>query len=113
MDDTLNVRFSAHINWCSECKIPLIISDFYETESLCPLCKNPTKYLAKDLRPVFPEEKLLLELLLEKNPHDFTEKSVWCENSRYFIDGRAKPISSKTFETADCEKLKNQIEEHN
>ena len=79
---------------------------------MCPLCKNPTKYLAKDLRPVFPEEKLLLELLLEKSPHDFTEKSVWCENSRYFIDGKAKPISSKTFETADCEKLKNQIVEH-
>ena len=62
---------------------------------------------------MFPEEKLLLELLLEKNPHDFTEKSIWCENSRYFFDGKAKPISSKTFEIADCEKLKNQIEKHN
>ena len=33
-----------------------------------------------DLRPVFPEERLLLELLLEKQPYEFIEKSVWAVN---------------------------------
>ena len=42
------------------------------------------KYLSADLRPVFPEERLLLELLLGEKPFAYVEKSVWAANSRYY-----------------------------
>ena len=46
--------------------------------------------MASDLRPVFPEERLLLEILLGSKPHEYINKSVWVANSRYYIDGKAK-----------------------
>lgn len=58
-------------------------------------------YLSSDLRVVFPEERLLLELLLEKEPFSLAEKSVWCENSRYYVDGSSYSIPSKVFQEAD------------
>ena len=69
------------------------------------------KYLAADLRPVFPEERLLLELLLGKKPFSYVDKSVWASNSRYYIDGKSLSISSKTFQEADTDVLRQKIEQ--
>ena len=47
------------IYWCEECKIPIIKK---QGEDLtCPCCNKTLIYLASDLRPVFPEERLLIE----------------------------------------------------
>ncbi|MCC8195206.1 MAG: hypothetical protein LIO49_00085 [Ruminococcus sp.] len=70
------------IYWCSECNAPVIQVSAQVDKGICPICKNRTTYLASDLRPVFPEERLLLELLLEKKPNEFLEKSVWASNNR-------------------------------
>ena len=60
---------------------------------------------------MFPEERLLLELLLGKNPRELAEKSVWCENSLYFVDGEAISLSSDVFKNADTEKLSARLRE--
>ena len=54
------------IYWCKSCNVPVIQlgSDLSKT---CPHCKNKLKYLSTDLRPVFPEERLLLEII-KKTP---------------------------------------------
>lgn len=80
--------------------------------SVCPLCGEETVYMATDLRPVFPEERLLLELLLEKNPNEYAEKSVWAENSRYYIDGKSVSVSSKIFREADTDRLSKEIKKY-
>ena len=67
------------------------------------------KYLSAYLRPVFPEERLLQELLLDKEPNEFIKKSVWAANSRYYIDGKSIAISGKTFQLADTDSLSNKI----
>ena len=55
------------------------------------------KYLTTDIRPVFPEERLLMEVLLGKEPNEYLEKSVWAINSRYYIDGKSiNDLSPKT-----------------
>lgn len=99
------------VYWCSNCKIPIIKRKNQADKLICPLCKSEVIYLSQDLRPVFPEERLLLELLLEKKPHEFAERSVWCENSRYYIDGKAIALSSDIFKNADTAKLSIQLEE--
>lgn len=67
------------------------------------------KYLSADLRPVFPKERLLQELLLDKEPNKFIKKSVWASDSKYYIDGKSILISSKTFQFADTDSLINKI----
>ncbi|WP_308510765.1 phosphoadenosine phosphosulfate reductase family protein [uncultured Treponema sp.] len=107
-----NDRFSAQVNWCASCRIPV----FYETDSVgsgckCPLCHGKTEYLSSDLRPVFPEERLLLELLLEKEPFSLASSSVWNSANRYYIDGKSVAISSSVFRNADCDTLRKKLDE--
>ena len=85
--------------------------DAVSGKSTCPLCGGETAYLSTDLRPVFPQERLLLELLLDVEPLSLAKKAVWCENSRYYIGGKAKSISSKTFLQADTDALSKRLEE--
>lgn len=97
------------IYWCVHCKTPIIQNVTQADKGICPLCGEKIKYLSADLRPVFPEERLLLELLLDKEPNEFIKKSVWAANSRYYIDGKSIAISSKTFQLADTDSLINKI----
>ena len=109
---TKNDRFSAQVNWCASCRIPV----FDENNSVgavckCPLCHGKTEYLSSDLRPVFPEERLLLELLLEKEPFSLASSSVWNSANRYYIDGKSVAISSSVFRNADCDALRRKLDE--
>ena len=49
----------SEIFWCPECQVPIY-------EKNCPVCGQEGKKLTSDVRPVFPEERLLLEIILEK-----------------------------------------------
>ena len=70
----------AEVYWCKDCNIPIIQNINQVDKGICPICGGKTKYLTTDLRPVFPEERLLLEILLDKKPSSYAEKSVWCVN---------------------------------
>lgn len=74
------------IYWCDSCKIPISLSE-EAIPKICTLCSADLKYLSSDIRPVFPEERLLLEIIIAEL-FEFIEKSVWCNNSMYFIDGK-------------------------
>lgn len=74
------------VYWCAHCETPVIQAATQADKGFCPLCKRKMKYLSADLRPVFPEERLLLELLLGEKPFTYVEKSVWAANSRYYIN---------------------------
>ena len=40
------------------------------------------------MRPVFPEERLLLEIMTDKEPGYYEKMSVWnCSGNRYIADG--------------------------
>lgn len=74
---------SSTIYWCEDCNVPIF-------EKQCPKCGNKGNYIATDIRPVFPEEKLLLALLLERNPFYYQEKSVWYGSNAYIINGKKR-----------------------
>lgn len=100
--------------YCDNCNITT------ET-SLCPICHNKTRLfesqiyysnkfntpvflndnndnleeIGSDIRPVFPEERLLLEVLLKK-PFAYANKAVWNTGSnRYLINGKKIIVSYK------------------
>ena len=100
------------VYWCPECKVPIINTTTQADKGSCPLCGHKTKYMSADLRPVFPEERLLLELLLEKKPHEYVQKSVWAANSSYYIDGKRVALPAKLFEKANTDDLSKKIEEY-
>ena len=97
------------IYWCRECTVPIIHSTTAADKGVCPNCGRNTRYLSKDLRPVFPEERLLLAFLLGKEPSEYMNRSVWAVNSRYYIDGKPVSIPSKMFAEADTDSIAERI----
>ena len=95
----------AEIHWCNTCQIPVIQQISQADKGVCPICGNKLSYMSTDLRPVFPEERLLLEILLEFKPNSLIGKSVWVDNSRYFIDGKAVSLPNSLFMTADADAI--------
>lgn len=81
---------------CSCCNIPIIRSANDIDRFTCPKCGGETVYMASDLRPVFPEERLLIEILLDK-PLEYLNCSVWANANRYYIDDKVITISSKHY----------------
>ena len=76
----------AEVMWCAHCSVPIIKDVNDQNKETCPLCGGKTSHLSADLRPVFPEERLLLELLLNKKPNELISRSVWASNNRYYVD---------------------------
>ena len=96
------------IYWCSHCNIPIIRAANETTHENCPLCGNNITYLTTDLRPVFPEERLLLEILLDK-PLEYVKSSVWASDNRYYIDGRSIIITSSYYKKYSPEYILNEL----
>lgn len=100
------------VHYCHNCNTPIIFRANDTLLGNCPICNGKADYLAKDMRPIFPEERLLLELLLNETPGAFEDKSVWASNSRYYVNGKPTAFSSSTFREANTDKLIKQIEEY-
>ena len=100
---------STTIYWCDHCKVPVF-------EKECGVCGTECTYMATDLRPVFPEEKLLLAILMDyENPLAYDRCSVWNSNAGYFVDGRKielsiKEVNSKSLEEVD--KIREQYDKY-
>ena len=98
------------IFWCSNCQIPLIKELTHEGDFSCPICGGAAHYLSKDLRPVFPQERLLIEIL-ENKPLAYVSKSVWAADSRYYIDGKASVLSIEKLKKVNIEVVRKLLEE--
>lgn len=99
------------VYWCKKCSVPVIKDVNAIDKNLCPLCNAKTTYLCTDIRPVFPEERLLLELLTAK-PFKYLNSTVWASNNRYYIDGNVNAVSSAKFTKADTETLIDKLDKH-
>ena len=97
------------IYWCNDCAIPVIHTSNAADKGTCPVCAGKTHYLTSDLRPVFPEERLLLAVLLDKEPDRFMNRSIWAVGSRYYVDGKSMSISAKTFEMANADEIASKV----
>lgn len=100
------------IQWCSKCHVPVLQMISQADRGICHRCGSKMKHMAADIRPVFPEERLLLEILLGCKPNEYLEKSVWAVNSRYYIDGKSVSIPRKLFKTTDADAVAEKLEEN-
>jgi phosphoadenosine phosphosulfate reductase len=60
---------------------------------------------------VFPEERLLIEVLLGK-PLRYLERTVWACDNRYYIDGKSKPVSIAKYAEVDCGSISKQLKKY-
>lgn len=88
------------IYWCDNCKIPLY-------EDKCSICGRAGVVVGKDIRPVFPEEKLLLEILLEIDIGSLEKVSVWNTTGNYYmLDGKKERVEIGKLRFADHEAIR-------
>lgn len=92
------------IYWCENCKVPLY-------DKTCECCGDKGRRITTDIRPVFPEERLLLEILLDKEIGTYDNSSVWnCAGNKYLIDGERIKFSVKDLKEKDADKVREQYE---
>ena len=99
------------IYWCENCKAPIIKYANDIDKDVCPSCKRTTSYLCADLRPVFPEERLLFEILRGR-PLAHVNDSVWASNNRYYINGRPVAIATRFFKKVSPEYIRKLLNEY-
>ena len=92
--------------WCEKCNVPIIRYVNELDRGVCFECQGKLKYICSDLRPVFPEERLLIEIILGK-PLAYLKDSVWASHNHYYINGNSVVISTKSFSKITPLKIQN------
>lgn len=81
-----STKVTSAVYWCKSCNVPIF-------EKTCPVCGSEGKYVATDMRPVFPEENMLLSMVESDDPHRFEKDSVWYGSGVYVINGEKLKLS--------------------
>ncbi|MCH3972835.1 MAG: phosphoadenosine phosphosulfate reductase family protein [Oscillospiraceae bacterium] len=100
------------VYWCENCHVPVMQEVTQADKGICPQCGKPMKYMTADIRPVFPEERLMIEILLKKKPYQWAGDSVWAANNRYYINGKAIALPSKLFKEANADGYIKQLQKY-
>lgn len=95
----------SEIYWCEKCNAPS-----YEKE--CGFCGSVCKPIASDLRPVFPEERLLVEILLKK-PMKYKDSACFSSGGGvYFFDGKKVKISQREAMEKDPNEILSELKKY-
>ncbi len=96
---------SSRLFWCKSCNVPIY-------DEFCPICGTRGDYFTTDARPVFPEERLLIETVMGE-PLKYLEHSVWnASSSGYFVDGKKINFSVEGLADIDSNKIRDSINEY-
>ena len=96
---------ASEIYYCKNCNSPSFSEECSECHSVC-------EKIGSDLRPVFAQERLLLEVLLDK-PMAFAGKSVWCSASNtYWIDGKKLRVNMAELRKQDPAVISAKLQEY-
>lgn len=98
--------YKAEIYYCDVCNIPLF-------DKKCNICNKEGRYFGTDVRPVFPEERLLIEVI-ENEPFKYANQSIWnTAGNNYFINGKKIKFSVKEIVSKiDANKIREEIEKY-
>lgn len=96
----------SEIYWCENCNIP-------NYDKKCSCCNKEGKYIGTDIRPVFPEERLLIEVLLGEE-FKYSNYSVWnTSGNNYIVNGKKLKFSIKeVLSKVDAEEIRKKIKEY-
>lgn len=93
-------EIATSIFWCKNCNIPVF-------DKNCLLCGNEAEYIATDLRPVFPEENMLISIILHDDAYAYENTSMWYTSNGYLVDGKRVKLSINLINKWPIEKIKS------
>lgn len=99
------------VYWCDDCKVPVVKPANSIDKDICPACGKNTVYLCSDLRPVFPEERLMFEIIIGK-PLEYIKKSVWASNNRYYVDGKPVAVTKSYYRKHSPDAIREKLEQY-
>ncbi|WP_347062048.1 phosphoadenosine phosphosulfate reductase family protein [Blautia wexlerae] len=99
-------KMSSTIYWCKKCNVPIY-------EKICPVCGTEGNYISTDIRPVFPEENMLISIILENNPMCYQKESIWYGNGVYIINGHKTRLSVNKLNKLPLEEIRKIKEMYN
>ena len=86
------------VYYCEHCNCPTFSDE-------CEICHSKCAKIGSDIRPVFAQERLLLEVL-EGEPLKYAKSSIWCTgSSNYVIDGKKKRFPYQELRKKDPEQI--------
>lgn len=89
--------------YCPHCNVPCF-------DAICPECGTSCERIGNDVRPVFPEERLLIETLIGE-PMKFAGASVWSTGSGvYMVDGKKYHFSLSAFRNKDPDEIRKEMD---
>lgn len=97
-DCRCNTEVSMTIYWCDDCNIPIF-------ENRCPICGRDGRYVSTDIRPVFPEENMLVSILLTNDPFRYQKCSMWFGSNAYIVDGKKVKFSVAKYNSLSIDKI--------
>lgn len=101
-EQTVMVRSSVY--WCKLCKIPIY-------DEICSICRQKGKHLTTDIRPVYPAERLLLEII-KGEPMKYRKASVWKGVNSYYVDGKRINFSVSDTKGIEPDCIHEKLEEY-
>ena len=103
-----HVEVTSDIYYCTHCNVPIY-------EEKCPVCHGQCSRIAADVRPVFPRERLLYEIL-EGEPLKYLHSSVWNASGNYYMtDGVLKRFNVgrlSKLSQEDIDNIREQLEKY-
>jgi phosphoadenosine phosphosulfate reductase len=97
------------VYWCDDCQVPIIREVVEKDKNRCTLCGKKTKRIASDIRPVFPEERLLVELVWGIINKDYSQSSNWVSNRKYFFGDRTVSLSNEELYSCNISKIREAL----
>lgn len=97
--------YRTEVFYCSVCECPVYGEN-------CEICHSSTTRIGRDARPVFAEERLLLELFLNE-PFKYVNSSIWCVGANnYVIDGKKIRMPFADFRNSDPKIIIQELAKH-
>ena len=93
------------VYWCDHCNVPTF-------DEYCSICGSKGKRIGSDIRPVFPQERLLLEILLGC-PFKYKNSSVWnTAGNYYYVDGKKIAFTASQTKNVDADYVREQLKQY-
>lgn len=96
-------KVTSSLYWCKSCNVPIY-------DEVCPICGSLGDSFTSNVRPVFPEERLLIEVILGK-PLAYLNDSVWNgAGNRYYVNGKKLSLSISSLKKLDVGVIRQQLD---
>ncbi|MDK2584456.1 phosphoadenosine phosphosulfate reductase family protein [Romboutsia sedimentorum] len=100
-----------NIYYCDKCKTPILVED-QTKHCRCTMCNSQIRYTGTDARPVYPEERLMLEASIGE-PLKYIKDDVWnLKGNKYLVNGEILKLQVRDIVSNNPEEVRNIINQY-